>query len=96
MKKTIIGVYNRNKNTIMMAEQLIEVIFMMKILMVLSAITVGLLVYLVWAFKNRPGEVVMMPVTVELEREGIDVSPAQIRESFDFKNGGYWDPDRLN
>ena len=80
----------------MMAEQLIEVIFMMKILMVLSAITVGLLMYLVWALKNRPGEVVVMPVTVELEPDGIDIHSAPLSESFEFKNGGYWDPDRLN
>ena len=98
MKQMTTGVYNRNKNMIMVAQQLIEVMYMTKILTVLAAVTVGLLVYLVWLLrKEPPTEIVLAPMNIDFE-DGteIRIEPVDIEQGYEFRNTDYWNPDRLN
>ncbi len=98
MKKTIIGVYNRDKNIIMIAEQLIEMENMMKFLTVLALVTVAMLAYLIWLFrKEPPTDVILAPMEIDFE-DGtqIRIEPVDPQESLNFKNHPLWDPDRMN
>jgi hypothetical protein len=98
MKKTIIGVYKRNKNIIMVAQQLIEVMNMIRVLTVLSVVTVGLLVYLVLVLRKQPRtEVILAPMGIDFEDgTGIEIEPVDERESYHFKNNPFFDPNRPN
>jgi hypothetical protein len=82
----------------MIAQESIKVVYMMKFLTVLAAITVGLLIYLVWLLrKEPPTEIVFAPMGIDFEDgTGIEIEPVDERESYHFKNNPFFDPNRPN
>lgn len=70
----------------------------MKLLTLLSLATLASILVVIYLIRRQPGQIAFVPMEIEVEGldDTISVEPAELQDSYKFRNESFWDPERVH
>jgi hypothetical protein len=68
----------------------------LKLIIILLLALLGVNLYILYRIRNQPGQVVYVPMSIELENDEIEIETADVDSSWDYAHLPGIDPDQMH